>query len=164
MVYTGHSSLRPSRPRTSPLPIPEAPLESPLRHPTQLSRAPGKRWRMFLPARRKFSRFGLAVALLITLCGAALAQQDPAALGRKALDDLLAERYSDLSATFNPTLSAVFTMETLQGRVHRELEGFGTPGEIGTAIQSKDGRITLVSFPVTFSKTKVNIQFHIDES
>jgi fermentation-respiration switch protein FrsA (DUF1100 family) len=119
-----------------------------------------------LSPRRGIVLVASTLVAFIGMSGLSAAQTgtSPAAIGRKALDYLLAERYPELSAMFNGTLKEVFSMDVLEGRMHKELDGFGKPGDIGEPILARDGKITMVSFPVTFSKTKVNVQLHIEES
>jgi len=110
------------------------------------------------------------LAALAAIAASVAAQTDPAAApapveaGRKALNYLLAEKYEELSGMFDATMKQVFTMEVMRGRLSSELTGFGKPESVGDAAVAQDGKVTLVSFPVTFSKTKVNVQFNILES
>lgn len=88
----------------------------------------------------------------------------PAATGRRALDYLLAEQYPELSAMFTDTLKQVFTLDTLRSRFREELGAFGKAGDIGAPVVTSDGKMAVVSFPVAYTKTKLTIQFNIEES
>jgi dienelactone hydrolase len=104
----------------------------------------------------------LALAVVSSL---ALAQPDPAvATGRKALDYLLAERYTELSTMFNAAMKENLTMDVLRGRVHVELSGFGKAGNIGSPVVAHENDFTLVSFPVDFALTKVTVEFRLEKS
>jgi uncharacterized protein len=101
--------------------------------------------------------------LLFLLTAAALAQSAPPA-ARRALDLLLSEKYSELIALLSPVAKEKLTPEFLRDRVGPEIRGFGKAGGVGTPVTAKDGANTLVSFPVHFEHTPVNIQFTLNES
>ncbi len=88
----------------------------------------------------------------------------PTVIGRKALDHLLAENFPELITMFNNVMKANLTLEVLHSRVASELEGFGKVESVGEPIWRRDETRTLISFPVVFSKTKVNIELDIDGS
>jgi len=90
--------------------------------------------------------------------------QGPAAVGRRALDLLLAENYTELSGMLAPTAKDTLTPAFLRDRAGVEIKGFGKTGSIGEPVVARDGRNTLVSFPVQFSKVSVNIQFTLTDS
>jgi dienelactone hydrolase len=90
--------------------------------------------------------------------------QGPAAVGRRALDLLLAEKYTELSGMLAPTAKDTLTPAFLKDRAGVEMKGFGKLGRIGEPVVARDGRNTLVSFPVQFSKVSVNIQFTLTDS
>jgi uncharacterized protein len=114
------------------------------------------------------SRYWLPKVALFTAiaAGCAPAQNSlaPATVARKALDYLLAEQYPELNATFNPTLKQLFTLDVLNGRFREELAAFGTAGDVGEPNFSRDGQNTMVTFPISFTKAKLSIQFSIEES
>jgi dienelactone hydrolase len=85
-------------------------------------------------------------------------------VARHALNLLLAEKYGDLSAMAAPSAKATLTPEFLRDRAGAEIKSFGKLGPIGSPVIARDGRNTLVSFPVQFSKVSVGIQFTLDES
>jgi uncharacterized protein len=91
----------------------------------------------------------------------AQAPADPAVAGRRALDLLLAGKYAEFNALLTDRR---LTEEFLRDQVGAELRSFGTVGSIGDPVTAQDGRNVLVSFPVHFSATTVNIQFSLTES
>jgi uncharacterized protein len=103
------------------------------------------------------------VTALVLAC-AALAQPDAVTTARKALDYLLAERYAELSALAAPSAKQTLTPQFLRDRPGAEVHGFGKLGSIGAPVIAKDGRNTLVSFPVQFERVTVNVQFTLNES
>jgi dienelactone hydrolase len=107
---------------------------------------------------------GRQVLVLLCLPVLAQTQQTPANVSRKALDLLLAAKYGELTSLLNDAARERLTPEFLKDRVGAEIKGFGKQGNIGSPIIARDGRNTLVSIPVSFSLTGVNVQFSIDES
>jgi dienelactone hydrolase len=101
----------------------------------------------------------LACALVLTCV--ALAQTAPP-VARKALDLLLAEKYPDFIALLSPLAKEKLTLEFLSHQVSGELKDFGKPKGIGSPVSAKDGANTLVSFPVEFPQTIVNVQFTLN--
>jgi pimeloyl-ACP methyl ester carboxylesterase len=102
--------------------------------------------------------------LFVSLLALAETAQSPAAAARKALDLLLAEKYTELSGMLAPAAKDTLTPAFLRDRAGVEIKGFGKLGNIGAPVIAKDGRNTLVSFPVQFSKVSVSIQFTLTES
>jgi dienelactone hydrolase len=107
----------------------------------------------------KLNRLCVALAL-----ACAAAQPDAVNTARKALDCLLAEKYAELSALAAPAAKQTLTPQFLRDRAGDEVRKFGKLGTIGAPVVAKDGRNTLVSFPVQFEKVAVNVQFTINES
>jgi uncharacterized protein len=103
-----------------------------------------------------FPRQAAALATLFAVC--LLAADTPEAAGRKALDLLLAEKYTELRALLTPMASDVLTIDFLHDRVGGELRTFGRMNRIGDAVIAQDGDNTMVSFPVHFAVQKINIQ------
>jgi dienelactone hydrolase len=103
------------------------------------------------------------VFALALVCAAA-AQPDAVTTARKALDYLLAGRYAELSALSAPSAKQTLTPQFLRDRPGAEVRSFGKLGTIGAPVVAKDGRNTLVSFPVQFEKVAVNVQFTLNES
>jgi fermentation-respiration switch protein FrsA (DUF1100 family) len=113
------------------------------------------------------SRRGIVLVAVLTALGLHVAAQtngSPAASARKALDYLLTEDFPGLSAMFDAAMKENLTLDVLRGRVRSELASFGKVEAVGDASVTQDGKLMLVTFPVNFSKTKVNIQFHLQES
>ena len=108
----------------------------------------------------------LHTLLVLFFSALALAEtpQGPAGVGRRALDLLLAEKYTDLSGMVAPTAKDTLTPAFLRDRAGMEIKGFGKVGSIGEPVIAREGRNTLVSFPVQFSKVSVNIQFTLTDS
>jgi dienelactone hydrolase len=85
-------------------------------------------------------------------------------VGKKALDLLLSEHYSELSGMFSEKFKQTVTVDFLQQRVSAELKEFGQAQDIGQAVVAVDGTNQLVSFPVRFSNTSIHVQFTLDPS
>jgi uncharacterized protein len=102
--------------------------------------------------------------LVISALALAQTSQGPAAVGRRALDLLLAEKYTELSGMLAPAAKDTLTPAFLRDRAGVEIKGFGKLGSIGEPVIARDGRNTLVSFPVQFSRVSVNIQFTLTDS
>src|SRR6516162_4957443 len=102
-----------------------------------------------------FLKSAVSIALFLVSSVLLAAQTDRTAedAGRKALDLLLSERYSELSAMFSEKFKQTVTVDFLQQRVSAELKEFGQPQNIGQAVVAVDGTNQLVSFPVRFSNT-----------
>jgi uncharacterized protein len=108
----------------------------------------------------------LPCGLLLAATALLLAQpaRTPETAGRKALDLLLAEKYSELSAMFSDNFKQTVTLEFLQQRVSAELKEFGAPQNIGQPVLGSDGPNTLISFPVRFANTSIHVQFTLNQS
>jgi dienelactone hydrolase len=113
----------------------------------------------------------IAKAILFTAVSLAsssllLAQSatNPSAIGRKALDLLLAGKYPELGGMFSETMKRTVSLDFLQDRVAAELKEFGQPQSVGEVILGVEGTNNLVSFPVQFSNTSIHIQFTVDKS
>jgi dienelactone hydrolase len=101
--------------------------------------------------------------LIVALAGAPPAGQ-PVEESRKALDLLLAARYSEFSELLTAEAKEKLTPEILQGRMGAELKSFGTLQEVGQPRALKSGSTDIVSFPVRFSNNRLNIQFNLNEA
>src|SRR5580658_2518368 len=108
-------------------------------------------------------RLVFSVVLLSSL-GFGQAARDPAAIGRNALDLLLAGKYAEFNAVLTDAAKELLTTEFLRDRVGAELKGFGTVGAIGEPVKVQAGRNTDLTFPVRFSETNVNIEITLNES
>jgi fermentation-respiration switch protein FrsA (DUF1100 family) len=121
-----------------------------------------------MPGRQLFSSrrevILMAVLAAIGLHVPAQTNTAPDVTARKALDYLLTERFSELRAMFDAPMKETLSLDVLRGRVSSELSSFGKVEAVGDAVVAPDGKLTMVSFPVSFSRTKVNVQFHLQES
>jgi fermentation-respiration switch protein FrsA (DUF1100 family) len=113
-----------------------------------------------------FTRRNSLLAALFPCALALSAQQSgsPAETGKKALDLLLAEKFPELSAMFSESYRQTITLEFLEQRVAAELKEFGKPQNIGAIVLASDGPNSLVSFPVRFANTNLNVQFTLNGS
>jgi dienelactone hydrolase len=103
-------------------------------------------------------------AAVLLLAGAALQGAQPAVAGRKALDLLLASRYTEFSELLTTEAKTLLTPEFLRDRVGAEVKSFGKVEEIGQPLTEKSGDVDIVSFPVRFSNKSVSVQFTLNES
>ena len=101
------------------------------------------------------------LALAAVLAGAQTAQ---IAAARSALDDLIAGKYTELSALAAPNASGTFTPQFLRDRAGAEVTKFGKVKSIGAPVTEQESGNLLVSFPVQFEKVNVNIQFTMNAS
>jgi hypothetical protein len=104
-----------------------------------------------------------AVALLGIAAHSGSAPQ-PAAVGRTALDLLLAARYQEFSELLTVEAKGLLTPEFLRDRVGTEITSFGKLGEIGAPVTAPSGTSVIVSFPIRFAKTPVSLQFTVTQS
>jgi dipeptidyl aminopeptidase/acylaminoacyl peptidase len=88
----------------------------------------------------------------------------PAAAGRKALDLLLASRYSEFSELLTTEAKTLLTPEFLRDRVAAEVKSFGKLEEISQPLTEKSGGLDIVSFPVRFSNKSVSVQLTLNGS
>jgi dienelactone hydrolase len=102
------------------------------------------------------------LALVLSL-GFAHAQSDPVSSARHALDLLLGEKYVELSAMAASNAQSTLTPQFLRDKPGAEARSFGKTAAIGPPVIAHEGKFTLVSFPVSFAKTAVNVQFTMDE-
>jgi hypothetical protein len=109
---------------------------------------------LFLKNRLHTGLFLVSSALLM-----AQTARTPTELGRKALDLVLAEKYTELSGMFSENFKETIALGFLQQKVSAELKEFGQAQSIGEPILGADGANKLVSFPVRFSNTSIHVQF-----
>src|ERR1700683_807343 len=88
----------------------------------------------------------------------------PAAAGRKALDLLLASRYSEFSELLTAEAKTLLTPEFLRDRVGAEVKSFGKLEEISQPLTEKSGGLDIVSFPVRFSNKSVSVPLTLNAS
>ncbi len=106
----------------------------------------------------------LSVAVVLCVQGGAQSDIQPEVAARHALDVLLAAKYADFEPLLSPEAKQKLTPDFLRDHVTPEITGFGKMEEVGRPVSAKSGNRTLVSFPVRFSKTTVNIQLTVGES
>ena len=111
----------------------------------------------------RLRRLVFSAALLSSL-GFGQPARDPAAVGRNALDLLLAGKYAEFNATLTDAAKELLTTEFLRDRVGGELKGFGTLGAIGQPVFVQEGKNSNLTFPVRFSETSVNIVITLNDS
>jgi dienelactone hydrolase len=102
--------------------------------------------------------------VLLSSLGFGQPARDPAAVGRNALDLLLAGKYAEFNATLSDAAKELLTTEFLRDRVGGELKGFGTLGAIGQPVFVQEGKNSNLTFPVRFSETSVNIVITLNDS
>lgn len=112
---------------------------------------------------RQAAYFVLSLLASTAAIGAPQPDQ-PIVAGRKALDLLLASRFQEFNRLLTAEAKALLTVEFLQNRVGGELKGFGKVEEIGRPLSEQAGGLDIVSFPVRFSNTSINVQLTIDAS
>jgi len=106
----------------------------------------------------------ISAALFVSSLLAAQLPDKPAVVARKALDLLLAEKYTDLRTMLSSAAQDRLTIDFLHDRVGGEIRTFGQLANIGEPVIAQDADSTLVSFPVHFAATRVNVQFTLNPS
>jgi uncharacterized protein len=91
----------------------------------------------------------------------AQAPADPAASARKALDLLLAEKYSELFPMFTPEMQRSVTEPAL-AKIGAQLKAYGAVTKIDDPTVQKAGPNTIVVFPVHFEKQNINFRYLIN--
>ncbi len=104
----------------------------------------------------------LAFSAIFVLLSPAQPVADPAAAARKALDLLLAEKYTELRTLLSVQGRQRLTEDALRNQVGGRIRTFGQLSSIGEPVTGKDGPDTLVSFPLRFAAMNVNIQFTLN--
>jgi dienelactone hydrolase len=104
-----------------------------------------------------------AIRILPLLPMLLLAQpaQDPAALGRKALDLLLAGNYPELSKMFTAEMKKAIPDDAL-GKIGAQIKSWGAVEKIGDPTPRKVGPNTIEDFPVKAATQNVILRFNID--
>lgn len=108
----------------------------------------------------------IAVVFLLIVTAASGAPQSAQQVlaGRKALDLLLAAKYLEFSQLLSAEAKTLLTPAFLQSRVAGELQGFGKVEEVGRPLTEESGGLEIISFPVRFSKTSINVQLTMNAS
>lgn len=101
---------------------------------------------------------------VFTVVGLALAQtaSDPAAVARKGLDLLLAEKYSDLFQMFAPPLQEAIPEASLVKIGATQVKPQGAPEKIGDPVVRKAGTNSVVTIPVKFAAQGFNFVFAVN--
>ncbi len=87
--------------------------------------------------------------------------QDPAALGRKALDLLLAGNYPELSQMFTADMNKALPGDTL-AKIGTEIKSWGAVEKIGDPSPRKVGPNTIVDFPVKLAARNIIFRFIVN--
>ncbi len=80
------------------------------------------------------------------------------------MDLLLARNFPAFSKVLTAAAKEKINPEFLSQRVATELDAFGKLEEIGKPVLARSGTDSLVSFPVRFAKTSVNVQFTLNQA
>jgi uncharacterized protein len=107
----------------------------------------------------------LSSALVAIATGLLMAQTapDPAATARKALDLILAEKYSDAFQMFSPEMQKAIP-EAQLAKIGAGYKAWGKPEAIGQAETRRAGMNTLVSIPARFTTQAVRFQIAVNGS
>jgi uncharacterized protein len=89
---------------------------------------------------------------------------DPPTVARKAVELLLAEKYSELRTMLTDPSRERFTEEYLRDQIGGKIRTFGQFNRLGDPVMAKDGSDTLVSFPAHFAANRINIQVTLNYS
>lgn len=106
-------------------------------------------------------------ALAAAICVSSLPAEtagSAAGAAHKALDLLLAEKYSDFRALLTMAGKDRLSEEILRNQLGARIRTLGQVSGIGEPVTAKDSGETLVSFPVRFAAMNINIQFTLNES
>jgi dienelactone hydrolase len=97
--------------------------------------------------------------------GLLAAQQaaDPAAVGRKAVDLLLAGKYSELEEMFAPNVKESLKLDALT-KLGGQIQAWGAPQNIGAPAVRAAGTTNIVVIPVTFASQNINVQMGVNGS
>jgi hypothetical protein len=87
--------------------------------------------------------------------------QDPAALGRKALDLLLAGNYPELSQMFTADMKKALPEEAL-GKLGAQIKSWGALDNIGAPSPRQVGPNTIVEFPAQFAAQNIVFRFIVN--
>jgi dienelactone hydrolase len=103
----------------------------------------------------------LRILPLLSVLLAAQPADDPAALGRKALDLLLSEKYPDLAKMFTAQMLKDFPEATMI-KLGAQIKTYGAVQSIGLTVSRKVGVNSIVVIPVKFALQSINFQFAIN--
>ena len=103
----------------------------------------------------------IGILPLLPLLLLAQPAQDPAALGRKALDLLLAGNYPELSQMFTADMKKALPEEAL-GKIGTQIKSWGAVEKIGDPTPRKVGPNTIEDFPVKSATQNLMVRFNIN--
>ena len=102
------------------------------------------------------------LALLFVAVGRLISQpaSDPGPVARKALDLLLAEKYSDFTQMLAPQAARAFTLATVE-KVGAQIKTFGAVENIGQPTVRQVQTNNVVVIPVKFATANINFQLGV---
>src|SRR6476659_1636280 len=98
---------------------------------------------------------------LLPLLAALAFGQDPAATARKAVDLLLAEKYSEIGPLMTADLQKELPPANL-AKLGAQIKSFGAMEKIGDAQTTKSGPNTIIVIPVKFAQRNLNLRFIVN--
>ena len=89
--------------------------------------------------------------------------QDSAAIARKAVDLLLAQKYADLEQMITPAYRTANTQTDL-GKLGTQISTWGAVEEIGKPSVQEMGPVSIVTIPVKFASRAIDVQMSVNAS
>src|SRR5579872_7397665 len=106
----------------------------------------------------------LSRVLCLLSAGLLMAQsQDSAAIARKAVDLLLAQKYADLEQMITPAYRTANTQTDL-GKLGTQISTWGAVEEIGKPSVQEMGPVSIVIIPVKFASRAIDVQMSVNAS
>jgi hypothetical protein len=104
-------------------------------------------------------------ALCFVSAGLLMAQTaaDPAATARKALDLLLAQKYTELTPLFTPEMQKAYPPDEL-AKLGERIKSFGAMAKIDAPSIQKAGSNTIAVFPAHFDKQNINVRYIVNQA
>jgi uncharacterized protein len=87
---------------------------------------------------------------------------DPAAVSRRAMNLILAGRYSDLQEMFTAELRSQLTEETLRTQIGPQIRALGTAEKPGEPALESAGPMTVAVIPVKFASSTIDWRFTVN--
>src|SRR5215471_12701441 len=87
--------------------------------------------------------------------------QDPTSTARKAVDLILAEKYSDVSSMMTADLAKDLSPANL-AKIGAQMKTYGALDKVGDAQASKSGPNTIVVVPVNFANRTLNVRLIVN--
>jgi len=100
---------------------------------------------------------------LLPLVAALAFGQDPAATARKAVDLLLAEKYSEMGPMMTADLQKELPPANL-AKLGAQIKSFGAVEKVGDAQTTKSGPNTIVVVPVKLAQRNLNLRFIVNNA